>query len=269
MTDLNALIEDYRHRGYPSFLAVSTACQDLLIAKIASSPLSQNVTLKGGVLMHLMSGSRRRATLDFDMDFMRYPLTEEAIDRFIEVISDSGDTIFIRRVGVFEELSQQDYRGKRVSIVISDGIRSVTTKLDIGVQADLDIKQEELFFDVSGQEESISLLANSKEQVFGEKLVSLLKWGVASTRYKDIHDLYYLGHRPDFSRNQLEEYLEKWVYTNNAAWLPMTDAGGIGEALSAILSNDFYKRRFASSGDKWLDISDDEAITWLVGFFEK
>jgi hypothetical protein len=130
----------------------------------------------------------------------------------------------------------------------------------------MDIAQEEFYFDVSGHEESVSLLANSKEQVFGEKLVSLLKWGVASTRFKDIHDLYYLGHRPDFNREKLEEYLDKWVYASSAAWLPMADAAGIGESLSVILNDDIYRRGFASSRDKWLDVDDDEAIGWLISY---
>jgi len=45
MTSLDGLIEAYRQKSYPSFLAISTACQDVLIAKIASSSLSQNVTI--------------------------------------------------------------------------------------------------------------------------------------------------------------------------------------------------------------------------------
>jgi hypothetical protein len=268
VTDLNDLIESYRKKGYPSFLASSTACQDVLIEKIAASPHVQNVTVKGGVLMHSMSGSERRATRDFDFDFLHYPLTEEDISRFLVAISDVDDGITIKRVGEIEELSQQDYKGKRVNVIISDGNRSVTTKLDIGVQADLDIKQVEFFFDVSGAEEAICLLANSKEQVFGEKLVSLLKWGAASTRYKDIHDLYYLGHRDDFNRELLDKYLGKWVYDNAAAWLPMVDAEGIAEALAEILSDDIFLRGLASSHDKWLDIGGEEAIEWLIGYFQ-
>jgi hypothetical protein len=268
VTDLNSLIESYRKRGYPFFLASSTACQDVLIAKIAASQLSQNVTVKGGVLMHSMSGSERRATRDFDFDFLHYPLTKEDIDRFLISIRAVCDGITIKRVGDIEELSQQDYKGKRVNVVISDGNRSVTTKLDIGVQADLDVKQEEFFFDVSGAEETICLLANSKEQVFGEKLASLLKWGVASTRFKDIHDLYYLGHRDDFDKGLLDKYLGKWVYDNAAAWLPMTNAAGIAEALTDILNDDIFLRGLASSRDKWLDVGDKETIEWLIGYFQ-
>jgi hypothetical protein len=267
MNDINTFIEGYRKKGYPSFLAISSACQDVLIAKIAASSLSKNVTIKGGVLMHSLSGSERRATRDFDLDFMHYPLTEDAIDDFIVKLNAVDDSIAIKRVGSVEDLSHQDYKGKRINVIISDGSRSVTTKLDIGVQVDLDVEQREFYFDVSGQEDVVCLLANSMEQVFGEKLVSLLKWGVASTRYKDIHDLYYLGHHADFNRELLDRYLTKWVYSNDAAWLTMTTAHGIGESLSTILNDDLYRRNFATSNDKWVDVDDDEAIGWLIGFF--
>jgi len=48
----------------------------------------------------------------------------------------------------------------------------------------------------------------------------------------------------------------------------MINTKGIYESLLAILDDDIYRRGFASSEDKWLDINDDEAIDWLIGFFK-
>lgn len=39
---------------------------------------------------------------------------------------------------------------------------------------------------------SMTLLINTKEQIFVEKLLSMLKHGIRTTRYKDIYDFYYL-----------------------------------------------------------------------------
>jgi hypothetical protein len=47
----------------------------------------------------------------------------------------------------------------------------------------------------------------------------------------------------------------------------MADAQGIRKSLSVILNDDIYRRGFASSRDKWLDVDDDEAIEWLIRFF--
>jgi len=49
----------------------------------------------------------------------------------------------------------------------------------------------------------------------------------------------------------------------------MTDSQGISMSLAAILNDDLYRRGFASSRDKWLDIDDDEAIDWLISFFAR
>ena len=45
--------------------------------------------------------------------------------------------------------------------------------------------------DVCMDETGVSLLKNSNEQAFAEKLRSLLKFGPGSRRYKDIYDMYY------------------------------------------------------------------------------
>ena len=46
----------------------------------------------------------------------------------------------------------------------------------------------------------VSLLINSKEQMFTEKLRSILKFGPLSTRYKDIFDIYYLSKLVNFKK---------------------------------------------------------------------
>ena len=66
----------------------------------------------------------------------------------------------------------------------------------------LDIKQDEYCFDLSIINQNANLLINSKEQIFVEKIKSLLKLGFRSTRYKDLFDFYYLINRTDMSKIQ-------------------------------------------------------------------
>lgn len=54
-----------------------------------------------------------------------------------------------------------------------------------------------------------SLLINSCEQIFAEKLRSLLRFGPLSTRYKDIFDLCYLKDHVDMPR--LRECIEAYI----------------------------------------------------------
>ena len=185
-------IAKIRTQGYDQILAEARLCQDIIIQALAKSALNQNVTIKGGVVMRNISKDARRATRDLDIDFIRYSLEDSYIDHFIQEIN-CLDRISILRIGDIEELKQQDYHGKRIHIKISDAYgNSLISKIDLGVHKDLSIKQEEYCFDICFAETNASLLINSKEQMFTEKLRSLLKFGSFSTRYKDIFDIYYL-----------------------------------------------------------------------------
>lgn len=141
--------------------------------------------------MRSITGNVRRATQDMDIDFIRYSLSDDAIDAFIHEIN-CIDGVSIKRIGKIVELNQQDYHGKRVLINISDDSgNSIESKIDLGVHNRLEITQEEYCFDIAFDDEGASLLINSKEQMVAEKLRSLLKFGRFSTRFKDIFDIYY------------------------------------------------------------------------------
>ena len=143
--------------------------------------------------MRSISNDARRATQDMDIDFIRYSLSDDSIRQFIKKL-DCLEGIHIRQTGKITELKQQDYHGKRVYVIISDDIGdSIESKIDLGVHKNLNIEQDEFCFDIACYDGSATLLINSKEQMFTEKLRSLLKFGPNSTRYKDIFDMFYLA----------------------------------------------------------------------------
>lgn len=187
--NLRDLIRQIEEIGYNDDDATARVCQDIVLKGISKSTLSRNVTIKGGVVMRSLTGNVRRATQDMDIDFIRYSLSDDAIDNFIDKIN-CIDGISIKRNGKIAELSQQDYHGKRVFIVITDDNgNSIESKIDLGVHNRLEISQEEYCFDIAFDDEGASLLINSREQMVAEKLRSLLKFGRFSTRFKDIFDI--------------------------------------------------------------------------------
>lgn len=201
--NLNEMIEVEIENGYGDTNAQAKVCQDIILKAISSSSLSRNVTIKGGVVMRSKTGNIRRATQDLDMDFIRYSLADEAIDSFIRKLN-CLDEITIHRIGSIEELKQQDYHGKRVYVEISDRAgNKITSKLDLGVHNRLSIEQEDYCFDIALDEEGASLLINSNEQMFTEKLRSLLRFGAISTRYKDIFDMYFLCQSMELKRLEI------------------------------------------------------------------
>lgn len=179
-----------RELGYETDDAEARVCQDIVLKAISKSVLSRNVTIKGGVVMRSITNNIRRATQDMDIDFVRYSLSDESVEKFIAKLN-CIEGITITKVGKIEELSQQDYKGKRVNVHIKDIHGNlIESKIDLGVHKHMEIEQEEYCFDIAFDNEGASLLINTREQMFAEKLRSLLKFGTFSTRYKDIYDMY-------------------------------------------------------------------------------
>ena len=183
MANLEELAANYRSEGYSALLADARVCQDVVLKAISESSLSRNVTIKGGVVMRSITGNVRRATRDIDFDFIKYSIDEESIRGFIEKLN-CLEGITINVEGPIEELSQQEYRGKRAWVSISDDSgNKLKSKIDIGVHKNVQIEQEEYCFDVCLDDKGASLLMNSSEQIFAEKLRALVRFGAFSGLY--------------------------------------------------------------------------------------
>ena len=70
MMILEELRDAYLADGFSYLDAGARTCQDIILSLIAKSALVDNVTIKGGVVMQHLSGDSRRATQDFDFDFI-------------------------------------------------------------------------------------------------------------------------------------------------------------------------------------------------------
>lgn len=82
--NLRKMIKNYQDDGLNRVLATARVSQDIVLKAIAEGPLNRNVTIKGGVVMRSMTNDNRRATKDIDLDFIHYPLSDEAIIDFVK-----------------------------------------------------------------------------------------------------------------------------------------------------------------------------------------
>lgn len=262
---LQDMIKAYIDEGYDTVQAQARVSQDVVILNIAASPLNRNVTIKGGVVMHNLSHDNRRATQDIDFDFVHYALSNDSIRSFIEKISSKDFKLEI--IGEIEELQQQDYHGKRVHIEITDAEgTSIKAKMDIGVHKNLSIEQDEYCFDIAYLDDGPTLLINSKEQMFTEKLRSILKFGPTSTRYKDIFDMYYLAQLSGMNWDKLRECMK----------LLILDDPGMREnkpeemmwRIKRTLSNRSYRQKLSRARKNWLDVDSETVLAQLEQFLE-
>ena len=258
--------QEYIKEGYTRANAIAKVCQDVILKEISKSSYFKNVTIKGGVVMHSISNDMRRATRDIDLDFIKYSLDDYSINRFIEKLNDNEDGVIIKIDGEIEKLHHQNYDGKRVNVVIIDSYNNtMTTKLDIGVHKNFDIMQDEYCFDLNAINSTATLFINSIEQIFIEKLKSLLKFGVLSTRYKDIFDFYYLINYAKIDKEKFIKYIDEIIYKDET--MKEKDMQDIIEKLNIIFENKIFINRVKEAKNNWLELPVEEVLTSIYDSF--
>ncbi len=261
--NLNSIFIDYLNDGYSNANAISRVCQDIILLQISKKSFNQNVTIKGGVVMMEITKDKRRATQDLDIDFIKYSLDDKAIEKFIEKLCDKD--IKIKIIAPIKKLHHQDYDGKRVFVEIYDNFgNAFSTKLDIGVHKDIDVKQDELCFDVGKFSKGVILFANSKEQICVEKIKSLLKFGITSTRYKDIFDIYYLIRTKNFDNKRFVKYLDKLVFKD--ILIEENNLIELNDSFLAIFNNKKFKNMLNMAKNNWLEKPVEEVVTSILNF---
>jgi predicted nucleotidyltransferase component of viral defense system len=263
---LGEVRDAYIKEGLSYLDATSRASQDAILSLIAGSPLSHNVTIKGGVVMQRVSGDSRRATQDFDFDFIRYSISDEAIIAFIERLNGQAGGLRVAITAPIEELKHQDYSGKRIYVSITDvdGTR-IATKFDIGVHKQLGMEQEEYGFDLGKLDGSVTLLANTKEQIFTEKLKSLLRLGAISTRYKDVFDMFYLAAQGDMDRAVLADDIEALVFDDPT--MREKDMAAVFARLDKVFHDQrFVKELGRSRRQNWIEANPKDALSGILDY---
>ena len=139
---------------------------------------------------------------------------------------------------------------------------SVQTKVDIGVHTRADVAQSDLSFRVVTDNEAVELLANPPEQIFVEKLKSLLWFGSASTRFKDIYDMCYLSGM--LNRDVLNTYLKLYIYDD--ALMRENVPSDIEKRLHRVFGDKSFIRALSNPANAWLDVPTDKATSELLSF---
>lgn len=214
MKTIKEQIDAHLAAGCRSDTAKAKVAHDIVLLAIQRCGFKANSTVKGGVVMSSLTGDVRRATMDMDIDFIRYSLSDTAVMRFVRRMSKAMPEVEMKMVGMPVELKHEDYRGKRIYLSIKDDsvARGIRTKVDIGVHANDKLEQVDFAFPTGSGEGSVELQANSLEQMFSEKLLSLLRHGASANRPKDIFDMYYLADRLDLER--LRAFVALMIYGN-------------------------------------------------------
>lgn len=176
----------------------------------------------------------------------------------------NGINIFVDKDKI-TNLKHQDYKGKRIPITISDNYgNELNTKIDVGVHTEFDIAQNEIYFNSCLENKKIKLLVNSKEQIFVEKIIPIIKFGVLSTRYKDFYDLYWLIKYGEMNKEEIIKIMNNKILESRINDIDSLEK--LTNYINTILSDKNYLKIINSRKNNWLEISSEELKNTIVDY---
>lgn len=99
-----------------------------------------------------------------------------------------------------------------------------------------------------------------------EKLKSLLKFGIRSTRYKDIFDFYYLINNNILDKDRLIKYIDLLIFKDeNITQNTMND---ITLRLETILNNKRFIARLDNARSNWINMPVNDVIDNVIDYFK-
>ena len=182
-----------------------------LLNRLSVSEYKDKFVVKGGMLIAAIVGLDIRSTMDLDATLRNLPLTEEKLNEAIHSICKidlEDDVVF--EVKTIDAIRQDDiYGGYRVRLdAIYD---TIITPLSIDISTGDVITPEAVKYEFSGMFDEnicISLWGYNIETVIAEKIETILRRGVFSTRPRDYYDIYILGTTQEYDAETLKEALK-------------------------------------------------------------
>ena len=181
------------------------------LERLSRSEYQQKFVIKGGMLVTAIVGIETRATMDLDTTLRNLPLTEEQIREAITAICSVplDDEVSFQIISI-EPIRKDDvYGGYRVRIDAS--YDTVLTPLSVDISTGDVITPSPATYELHGMfdpELTISLWGYNIETILAEKVETILRRGVLSTRPRDFYDVYILEktqtYQPDLFREALQ-----------------------------------------------------------------
>ena len=215
--------------------------------------------------MRSLTKNNRRATRDIDLDFIHYSLDDVSIREFVKRLNCISG-IHIEMDDEITELKHQDYHGKSIEVKITDEYgNAVKSKIDIGVHKHMEIDQDEYCFDVCLDDNGATLLKNTVEQSFVEKLRSLLKFGANSRRYRDLYDMFYL--KDLASDEKMSDMIRILIFDDSEMYENTMDE--IINRLKNTFKDEQYLSRVSGSRQRWIDNDIHEISKGIVSYLQR
>ena len=184
---------------------------ECFLARLAKSDYSDKFVIKGGMLIAAIVGLDTRSTMDLDTTLRKVPLTEkkimEAMDNICK-IDMQDDVIFI--VKSIEQIRKDDIYGG-YCVRLDAKYDTIITPLSIDISTGDVITPNAVKYEFRGifnEDVRIDLWGYNIETVIAEKVETILRRGVFTTRPRDYYDVYILGTTQEYNKVTLKEALK-------------------------------------------------------------
>ena len=187
--------------------------QEEFLRKLSKSGCGDNLILKGGLFIYMLTNFESRATIDVDFLLQKTSNSIDDVKLLINRILNTptgNDYIFMEAKG-FEEISpQRKYHGISTQIIAQIKNVRVPFNVDIGV-GDVIIPQAEQH-KINTQLpdfEAPVIKTYSLESTIAEKFDAILQRFELTGRMKDFYDIYYLAKTFGFDGTKLQTAIMK------------------------------------------------------------
>ena len=184
-----------KQNGIAAQVVLQNFMFERFLERLSRSEYRQKFVIKGGMLVTAIVGIDTRATMDLDTTLRNLPLTEPQIREAITAICSIpvNDDVSFQIVSI-EQIRKDDiYGGYRVRIDAT--YDTVLTPLSIDISTGDVITPNPATYELHGifnPELKIPLWGYNIETILAEKVETILRRGILSTRPRDFYDVYIL-----------------------------------------------------------------------------
>lgn len=242
-------------------------CQEEFLRRLSLSKYVDNLILKGGLFIFILSGFESRVTIDIDFLLKQIPGSIEEVRKIVtEIINTpSGNDFITFEISAIEEITdQRKYKGARFKLIAKIKNTKTPFIIDFGIGDVIVPKAEK--HKIPTQLDSFTppeISTYSLESTIAEKFDAILERMELTSRMKDYYDIYYIAQTFDFDGRKLQEAIMQTLETRGTNY----DCNSFDEIINfannetvLIKWQQFIRRT------KLPDISFSEVITLLNSF---
>jgi len=265
------LLNNARETNRPFAEVLQYFAMERFLYRLTKSPYSENLILKGALMLIAWEAPLTRPTMDIDM----LGRIENDVDNIVSIIQEiclkevEPDGIIFDTDSVAGERIREDadYEGIRVRFKGSLDTAQFTMQLDIGfgdvVVPSVEATNYPTILDLPVPH----LQGYSKESMIAEKFEAMIKLGVLNSRMKDFFDIWLLSRQFDFDGTTLAKAIAKTFSTRGTDLQP--DPTAFGDTFAKDATKDSQWRGFIRKNRMENTPHDFEEIVNAVSAFLK